>query len=65
MEGKACAKAPGQEHTRYVQEQQEGPVATGDSLGHDLREVTEGDRKPLQDCDLMGPCFSVPSWLQC
>ena len=42
MEGKACAKALGQEHTRYVQEQQEGPVATGESLGHDLREVTVG-----------------------
>ena len=47
-EGKACAKALGQENTRYVQEQQEGPVATGDSLEHDLREVTEGDRKPFQ-----------------
>lgn len=42
MEGKAYAKALGQEHTSYVQERQEGSVVTGDSLGHDLREVTVG-----------------------
>ena len=63
MEGEVCAKALGQEHTRNVQEQQEGPVATGDSLGHDLREGTEGDRK--QGCEPMGSCFTGPSWLKC
>ena len=42
MEGKVYTKALGQEHSRYVQEQQQDPVATGDSLGHDLREVTVG-----------------------
>ena len=32
-----------------------GPVAIGDGLGHDLREVTEGDRKPLRGCDPRDP----------
>ena len=57
-------KGPRQEYTRCAQEQQEGPVATADSLGHDLREVTECNRKSLQARDPMGPCLTGPSWLQ-